>query len=321
MRVNTVFLPSASEITLNCIDISDARRVYADGGNVTEYLKKQSGSLENDSDIIEIAYDLQAGSYIRQVEADYDKALVLVDELAGLLAPHVSSEKSLLDVGAGELTTTSMLASHPAINVRQIYAFDISWSRLYEGLEFWNKLLARRSVKLVPFVADAGKVPLATNSIDVVMSNHALEPNGGNLKLILRELFRVCRDTLVLFEPSYELNSDEGRERMDRLGYVKGIEAAVSELDGCLIDRVPITNIGQRLNPTACHIIKPPADHQCPDIDFGGSAPFSVPGTDFPLVLNDGFYVSAETGLAFPAMKSIPVLKSNSAILATSLFR
>ena len=44
------------------------------------------------------------------------------------------------------------------------------------------------------------------------------------LEALLRELFRVTKKKLVLFEPSYELNSEEGKVRMDRLGYIKDIE-------------------------------------------------------------------------------------------------
>jgi len=46
---------------------------------------------------------------------------------------------------------------------------------------------------------------------------------------------------------------------------------------------------------------------------------FSVPGTNFPLQKNDGFYFSNETGLCFPSLLSIPILKSGNAILATAL--
>ena len=44
---------------------------------------------------------------------------------------------------------------------------------------------------------------------------------------------------------------------------------------------------------------------------------FSVPGTDFDIVKVDNFYYSNVTGLCYPILKSIPILKSSSAILAS----
>ena len=101
-----------------------------------------------------------------------------------------------------------------------VYAFDLSWSRLQHGRRYCQDILGESASIIRPFVADIDEIPLATNSIDIVTSNHALEPNGGNLSPLLSELFRVCRERLVLFEPSYELNSAEGKARMDKLGYL-----------------------------------------------------------------------------------------------------
>jgi hypothetical protein len=42
-------------------DLRPARDAYARGENVTEHLRRMLGSTGNTSQIIEIAYDLQAG--------------------------------------------------------------------------------------------------------------------------------------------------------------------------------------------------------------------------------------------------------------------
>jgi serine/threonine protein kinase len=67
-----------------------------------------------------------------------------------------------------------------------------------------------------------------------------LEPNGGKLKELLMELFRVTADKLILFEPCYEINTQEGKDRMDKLGYIKNIEGVVGELGGKVIDKIVV---------------------------------------------------------------------------------
>jgi ubiquinone/menaquinone biosynthesis C-methylase UbiE len=302
---------------MNCIDISEARRVYSNGGNITEHLRNQTGQADNSSDIIEIAYDMQAGSYIKFVNEHRSRAKTYTNEVASLLAPHLSINSSVLDVGAGELTTLSLVLGNKLINADKVFAFDISWSRLHHGMQFRKSNFDDSKIQVIPFVADMKQIPLATASIDVVTSSHALEPNGGHLPQLLKELFRVCKHRLVLFEPSYELNSAEGQARMDRLGYIKNIEGAVSELGGQLIDVTPVTHFNRPPNPTACYVIEP-GPKQIEISKAENPLPLTVPGTDFPVTEKEGFYYSIDTGLAFPVLRSIPVLKADAGILATA---
>ena len=101
---------------------------------------------------------------------------------------------------------------------------------------------------------------------------------------------------------------------MDKLGYIKDIEATVSKLGGKVIDVVPIRHTTTPLNPTACYIIKPPS-HIGTHIDV---VTFCVPGTNFELKADGQFLFSQDTGLVFPVLDDIAILKSSSAILATS---
>jgi hypothetical protein len=155
--------------------------------------------------------------------------------------------------------------------------------------------------------------------VDVVTSSHALEPNGQALPALLRELFRITRRKLVLFEPSYELNSEEGQRRMERLGYIRGVERTVAEIGGRVLAVTPIRNVNNPLNPTACFVIEPPARSEAQGAPTPEVSGFAVPGTDRPLVRRDAFYWSPETGLCFPVLKGLPVLKPQVAILASAL--
>ena len=302
--------------TATHFDVLAARAAYAEGRNVTELLRRQRGVAVNTPDIIETAYDLQAGAYIAQAEADPQAMQAYTTELAAVLGEHLRPGASLLDIGTGELTTFGPLVGALAAPPAALYAFDISWSRLHRGLAHARQRLPAFAGRLNAFVADIGAIPLRDKSIDVVTSSHALEPNGGNLEALLRELFRVTVDRLVLFEPCYEINSNEGQRRMERLGYIRDLDGAARALGGTLIERRPLRNVRNPLNPTACYVIAPPAGAPRRG---DAAAGFAVPGTDLPLAPLDGFWFSNDTGLCYPTLKGIPVLKPGSAILASSL--
>ncbi|WP_412775778.1 class I SAM-dependent methyltransferase [Thalassospira lucentensis] len=301
---------------MNHIDIVEAKEVYKNGENITQYLRNKFNETENTSEIIEIAYDLQAGSYISAVQNNLHKAQLYANELGSILNQHIESGDTLLDVGAGELTTLTFVLNTLDVELTNVLAFDISWSRLKKGNEFYlqNKKL---NINVDTFVADIKEIPLHEKCVDVVTSSHALEPNGKNLSQLLNELFRVAKRKLVLFEPSYELNSNEGKKRMNSLGYIKGVEDEVTKLGGKVTDIIPITNAGNPLNPTACYVIEPPLSNSSIELDY---PVFCVPGTNYKLNVSDYFLVSEDTGLLFPVLEEIPILRSKAAILATAKF-
>ena len=295
------------------IDVLEAKSIYQKGENVTQYLRTKFGSVDNTSEIIEIAYDLQAGSYIEDLQQNHDKVEMYTTEISGILNNHLESGDSLLDVGTGEITTLTFVLNKLDIELSDIVALDISWSRLSVGMNFHEE---NRKIKfpLKTFVADIKEIPLHEKCVDIVTSSHALEPNGKNLETLLLELFRITKKKLVLFEPSYELNTEEGRARMDELGYIKDIQGAVSKLGGKLIDVVPVKNISNPLNPTACYIIEPPSKN----MKYLDAVTFCVPGTNFKLEAQGDYLFSKDTGLVFPILDEIAILKTTSAILATS---
>ena len=308
---------------MKVFDVVEAKKGYAEGRNVTELLRAQQGVTHNTSEIIEIAYDLQAGTYIESTEKNAEFARLYSEELAAILQNHVRPSDTVLDVGTGELTTLSLLIRALKTPPGHLLAYDISWSRIYKGLEFAKQHMGPTFARFTPFVADIGQTPLLDKSVNVTISNHALEPNGGRLPELLTELFRITRDTLVLFEPCYEINSEEGRQRMDRLGYIKGVDAAVAALGGTLVEKIRIGNVNNPLNPTVGFVIRPRPERgvRPASTRAGAETIFSVPGTSHPLERVDDCYFSNTTGLCFPILKSIPVLKPGAAILASALTR
>lgn len=302
---------------MNYLDLKKAKKCYLEGGNIMEFLKKEYKDLGNTSRIIEIAYELQAGSYIELTNKNRKRFDLYTMELSKFLKPHLKENSSLLDVGTGELTVLSLLLNHLPINNLDIYAFDISWSRLFKGEKFFKKNYEKKNNTLKWFVADMKNIPLHSKSIDVVMSNHSLEPNGHNLQSLLKEILRVAKHKCILFEPSYELNSLEGKARMDKLGYIKDIEGNVNRLGGKVLDITLIKNSSNPTNPGACYVIEPPKSHVR---YLEKKSRFTVPGTDLILEKEDNYYSSPDTGLFYPILKNIPILKDDKGILGSAFF-
>ena len=304
---------------LNPFWLNSIRQLYNSGGNITEFLREEFDESSNSSEIIEIAYDAQAGNVFSEYTTIPKETELInsnAEELYSHLIPHLFQGCSLMDVGTGELLTLSLICKNIDIPI-DVLAFDISWSRLYKGRKIWDQNIPNQNLTLSSFVADMKKIPLLSKSIDITTSMLALEPNGRNLEILLKELFRVTKGKCVLFEPSYKHNSDEGKKRMDRLGYIKDIEETAENLGGRIIDVIPIKKVLNPLNLPACFVIEPSRN----DITNEHNADrFTVPGTDFPLTLDEEFLTSTDTGLVFPILKEIPILKEDAAILATSLF-
>ena len=84
--------------------------------------------------IIELIYDLQAGSYIAMAEERAADLAPLMAEFAALLDPHLEAGDSLLDVGTGEFTTIAAIIEALGTPPAELYACDVSWSRLHKGM-------------------------------------------------------------------------------------------------------------------------------------------------------------------------------------------
>lgn len=263
---------------------------------------------------------MQAGSYIQDVLRNPKQAAMYTKEFATILEAHVTEFDSLLDIGTGELTTLSSLICKLKILPKEIYAFDLSWSRIFKGKNYAKEITGDKYPVLKTFVADIGEIPLLDKSINITISSHALEPNGGKLKELMSELFRITIDKLLLFEPCYEINTDQGKKRMDSLGYNKNIDAVVKELGGEIKIKIVIKNISNPLNPTVCFVITPPLNNKISGNKIHPqTCIFSVPCTNIPLEKFEEYYYSDRVGLCYPILKSIPILKSNTAILASAL--
>ena len=296
-------------------DILNLKNLYQNGKNITKYAQSLRNTNINTQEVIECAYDLQAGSYINLVKENEENFHNICKQYASYIEPYLFKGITLLDIGTGELTTLTILTNLLNPNDLNLLAFDTSWSRLHLGMDYYRENIKAPKVNLDVFASNMDQIPLPSKSVDIAISSHALEPNGGNIEAILQEIYRVS-NLCIFFEPSFEINCAEGQRRMKDLGYVTNLKKAINDTNGTLINFNAIENPLNPLNPTACYIVKTPNDSIK---TYRGKINLTAPGSDYILQNKYGFMLSDEIGISYPILKDIPILKESNAILSTAI--
>lgn len=278
------------------MNLLDLKALYDNGVNIVEYLEQQ-GVARNEA--IALSYDLQAGSYTKYAASNQEYTDKYTTELASILNNLSKDAQSLMEVGVGEATTLANVRSRMTVDVESI-GFDISLSRILFARQYFATH-GKGSARF--FVGDLFEIPFADNSI---------EPNGGREKQALQELYRVAGKYLVLFEPSYELATAEGKERMDRLGYVKDLASIAAELGMKVIKYKLTDTCVNPLNPTALLLIE-----KDKHATSKSSAVYCCPQTKARLKLSNGSYWSDSALKIYPIILDVPCLTNEHGIVAT----
>ena len=298
-------------------NLKELKSEYESNTNIINYIKDLDGLKNNSIKSIEISYDLQAGSYIDFFEKNKIKINIYTDEISEILSEYILPEDKILDCGTGEMTTLSSVANKSFESALGIYCFDLSVSRLMLG-RAWSKNVLSSSLldRVHSFIGEFTKIPLLDNSMDIVWTSHALEPNHGREEEMLSEILRVAKRKVILFEPSYERNTVDGKKRMKELGYVQGLEAHIEHLGGTVEDVVEIISKTNPLNPTYAYIITPPILKNIEATSVMDSV-YACPNTGAPLLRHElDFFYSKESLLAYPVIAKIPILRAELAIIA-----
>ena len=115
------------------------RSEYANGNNVMAYArnvlgKTISGAAErggrNHRLATLVAYDLQAGTYVKITKNNPDFNQQWCKQLSDLIVPFLPKGGSLLELGVGEATTLNGILRLLNTDIADAYGFDISWSRI-----------------------------------------------------------------------------------------------------------------------------------------------------------------------------------------------
>lgn len=241
------------------------RRLYKSGYNIEEYLRMRFNKNKNTIKIIRMSYEARSGCDMdfmkdnkwKKFQENYTK------EIAGIIMGLCYPEY-ILEAGVGEgITLCGVLQELKSRTNYQIarlrgydinaFGFDISSKRL----EIAKRWLIKNNVNNV--ILKNGNllhIPFNSNYMDVVYTSHAIEPNGGKEIPILKELYRVARKYILLFEPGYEFSDDDAKNRMDRLKYCKGIKETAISLGYNVIKHEPFKYTARKENPTVLTIIK-----------------------------------------------------------------
>jgi ubiquinone/menaquinone biosynthesis C-methylase UbiE len=290
--------------------IHGMREAYSKGENAMEYARKSSSSMANSPVSTLIAYDLQAGNYIATAKADPDARAKWCRQLAEILGPYLDARRTVLEVGSGEATTLAGVLKYLHYAPGQALGLDISWSRCAYG-RTW---LRENAVEADLFVADLFEIPMEDSSVDVVYTSHSLEPNGGREEAAIKELLRVARRAVVLVEPAYELAGAEAQARMRAHGYVRRLKETAERIGAMVKDYRLLDYCGNQLNPSGLILIEKPlnSEHQ------EQSVRWRCPLTHARLEAHPLGYYSPDTGVVYPVLAGIPLLRSSHAVVASS---
>lgn len=286
----------------------ELKALYEQGTNISAHMRQEKGVQGNTAEIIEIAYDLQTGSYIAAME-DATMAKHQKEYTAEIARTILSlyNPVSILEAGVGEATTLSGVLYHLGVAVSS-YGFDLSWSRV----AFAKRWLQQQSITDATLcTGNLFHIPFADNSIDIVYTSHSIEPNGGNEEPILRELFRVTRKFLILLEPGYELANDEARQRMDSHGYCRNLQGIAISLDYNVLEHKLFPFTSNPLNPTALTVIRKDEGQVVP------SYVLACPKFKTPLQEIGGMLFSPEALVVYPIIGGIPCLRIENGIFAS----
>lgn len=291
---------------------------YLKGKNIIELLKdgnSEEYNLLNKMNYIEIAYDLQSGTYIEAMNNPQHAALKIqkCKEIASLVSSYISNPKSLLKGGVGEAVTLVPILDALPNKIENVHGFDISWSRVINGKSY---LVENGYTDFTLCTGELQSIPYVDNSFDLILTSHSLEPNGGNEKEILLELMRVSSNIVALFEPSFEFASEKGKARMIKHGYVKNLPGIAKELGFKVLAHHKLETSISEINSTAALILQVPNPHK-PD----SNPKFSCPVSKRELVKYDHGFFSEDSFLFFPVIENIPTLRPQNGILASAIMK
>ncbi len=300
------------EHVINSEVLASMRKAWHSGANAMEVARNILGTECNATSATEISYDLQAGTYRDAAIQDPEFQRAWGRQAASLVAPYLQPGGRLLEVGAGDGTT--LAATLPFLEHSQstIGATDLSWSRCR---------VAREVLGVGPriWASDMFHLPLASASVDVILTAHALEPNGGRELDALTELVRVARTALVLIEPIYELASSAAQSRMRHHAYVKGLAENLADLPVVIVEQRLLEVTANSLNPSGVIVALPTLSESLPAGLPTNDWEWSCPVSGTPLVDYGDCFFSPSAGLAYPTLRGIPVLRPNLAIVAGSM--
>jgi hypothetical protein len=275
------------------------RNAYDQGINLTNLIS--SWGIPIDLEIISIIYDFQSGTYTENSNKNPAYINAFTSEIVDTMCNFIEAEMTVLDCGTGEGTTIIPILKK--LGMRSGYGIDASISRVLWAQR--NAVAAGIDLNLA--VSDLGQLPINDNAVDVVVTVHALEPNHGREGELIKELGRVARRYMFLIEPDFEKASKRQKERMMKLGYVRGLDAAIKQNNFRILDKVSIVNNSNELNAAYVTVVDTGKTKQEKSISTWVDP---IHREELTPYMNG---LRSTLGLWFPLVNSIPLLRSSDA--------
>lgn len=287
------------------LNISDLSKLYKELNikyrnniNIQKYLENKK--FDSDTSI-NVSYDVQSGSYINFFNNLSKKKVnnvyfPIIEEFN----KNFKNCKTLLDFGCGELTSSSFIIKELSKKINRYFATDISLNRLFLGKKYIKKKLTGEDYeKLTIFCNTSYKLPFKNNSIDLVLTVHALEPNNKNKNLILNELLRISKYGLLLMEPNFEESNKKQKKRMKKYNYIRGLKKALVA-KGCYVEIIKKDHHLNSLNESSIFIVK-----KIKKTKMRNDCKFVDPFNQKELTAIDGFLYSKENFRLYPKFGDI----------------
>jgi hypothetical protein len=122
----------------------------------------------------------------------------------------------------------------------------------------------------------------------------------------------VARRYVVLVEPAYELAHSVQRRRVRKSGYVRGIPKVAAAM-GYKVVSHHLMPVREYLNGSAVTVLEINCDAP---LLWGGDF-LACPATRTPLIQEENWYFSVQSGCCYPQLKGIACLDQANAVLAS----
>tara|TARA_B100000787_G_C16194181_1_gene299568 strand:+ start:1988 stop:2917 length:930 start_codon:yes stop_codon:yes gene_type:complete len=284
---------------------------FKENKNLQIFLKKKKF---NDEQRIKMSYNVQSGTYIKFFNAlSKNKIEKIYYPIVEVLKKDFASSKTILDFGCGELTTSLYIFNKIKKKIKNYFANDVSLNRLILGQNYLNKKLKKKDFnKFNIFCNSNTDLPFKDNSIDLVITIHALEPNNKNKKLFINELLRVCKKGLILMEPHYEIANDKQKKRMKKFDYIRNIKQIFNNRN-CDLKIIKKKYHINNMNASSLFVIKKKSTRKNNNIKY------VEPKTHGNLKDMNKFLYSSKSLRLYPVYNNIPIFSDESQFFLPSV--
>ena len=279
-----------------------AKEAYAKNENI---IQKLTSLGVNKSACIEIAYEIQAGSYtsaFKETEFGSKRNKVL----HGIIRRY-SDLDEVANVGVFGVGEAANWIGFDG-TIENFYGVELSYSRLRYARSNIAELNEIKKSTLIK--GDASEVIFNSNSFDLTITLHSIEPNGNvQGERMLKNVINYSSKYIILFEPDYSNALSPMKARMKANGYVCNIQDVIdSESSVSVVDKFLLDIQENNDNLTTCWIIK----KNIFEDSIGDK--FTCPYTNNTLVDFKGSKYSSDAGLIYPVIDDILFINKQDAI-------